>query len=115
MKDYKKAAENYQKAGELSGADLHINLAGRYLQESGQTELAIVYLTGMVKTANNQAVKQSYQIRLKAFQEVLRIELARDRFLQTGGSLPVTIEVLLRSGNVPGVHAEVAHVFVRNR
>lgn len=98
LKDYKKAAEYYKTAGDLSGMDLYKSLAGRYLQESGQTELAIAYLTGMVKTARNQAVRQTYQIRLKAFQEVRRIERARDRFLESGGTLPVTIETLLKSG-----------------
>lgn len=98
LRDYKKAAEDYKKAGDLSGSDLYIKLAGRYMQESGQTDLAIVYLTGMMKTATNQAVKQSYQTRLKAFKEVRRIELAKDNFLKSGGALPVTINDLLRSG-----------------
>jgi tetratricopeptide (TPR) repeat protein len=98
LKDYSKAAERYKKAGDLSGSDLHINLAGRYMQESGQTDLAIAYLTGMVKTATNQAIKQSYQIRLKAFKEVRRIESARDRYVKVSGTLPVTINELISSG-----------------
>lgn len=98
LKDYKKAAEYYKIAGDLSGVDLYKSLAGRYLQESGQTDLAIAYLTGMVKTSRNQAVRQTYQIRLKAFQEARRIEIARDRFLESGGTVPVTIETLLKSG-----------------
>lgn len=98
LKDYNKAAEYYKKAGDLSGSELHINLAGRYMQESGQTDLAIIYLTGMVKTATNQAIKQSYQIRLKAFLEVRRIELARDNYLKSDGFLPVTMDKLIGSG-----------------
>jgi hypothetical protein len=68
------------------------------MQESGQTELAIGYLTGMVRTAKNQAIKQSYQIRLKAFHDVRRIELARDRFGLERGSLPVSVDQLVQSG-----------------
>ena len=49
LKDYGAAAKYYQRAGELSGSDLSRLLAGRYLQESGQTELAIAYLTAMEK------------------------------------------------------------------
>lgn len=98
LKDYTKAAQYYKIAGDLSGHDLHKNLAGRYMQESGQTELAIAYLTGMAKTATNPIVKRGYQTRLKAFHEVRRIELARDSFLKSGGTLPVTLMTLINSG-----------------
>jgi tetratricopeptide (TPR) repeat protein len=98
LQDYSHAADYYKKAGDLSGYDLHIKLAGRYLQESGQTELAIAYLTGMVRTAKNQAVKQSYETRLKAFQEVRRIEIARDRFSVEHGVKPLSVEQLGQAG-----------------
>lgn len=94
LKDYAKAAEHYKLAGELSGEPLFKSLAGRYMHESGQTELAIAYLTGMVKTAKNQDVKKGYMIRLKAFIAVRNIELARDRFISDHGILPETIEQL---------------------
>jgi len=98
LKDYKQAAEYYKRAGEISGSELNISLAGRYMQESGQTELAIAYLSAMEKGERNQAVKKNYQVRLKAFKEVRRIELARDRYKETGGMLPVTLDTLVRSG-----------------
>lgn len=98
LKDYKKAAEYYKRAGDLSGEELFNSLASRYLQESGQTELAIAYLTAMVKTAKNQAIKLTYQTRLKAFFEVRRIELARDRFYSEQGSMPVTLDRMVQSG-----------------
>lgn len=98
LKDYKKAAEFYKTAGDLSGKVLFKSLAGRYLQESGQTELAIAYLTGMMKTARNQSVKQTYQVRLQAFQEVQRIERARDMLLKSGRVKSISIETLLSSG-----------------
>ena len=98
LKDYKKAAEMYKRAGDLSGQDLHMGLAGRYMQESGQTELAIIYLTGMVKSAKNQAIRQSYLVRLQAFRQVLRIEAARDRFRADQGHFPVSVEQLVQSG-----------------
>src|SRR6266702_2328386 len=49
LKDYTAAARYYKRAGEISGPDLSKLLAGRYMQESGQTELAIAYLTAMAK------------------------------------------------------------------
>lgn len=98
MKDYAKAAEYYKKAGYLSGQDLHKNLAGRYLQESGQTDLAIVYLSAMEKGEKNDVLKKNYQIRLQAFTEVHRIEQARDRYQANMGKPPESIEQLQRVG-----------------
>lgn len=98
LKDYKKAAVYYQRAGELSGSDLSKLLAGRYMQESGQTELAITYLTAMEKGERNPSIKKSYQTRLVAFKEVRRIEHARDRYKEAKGQLPTTVEQLARSG-----------------
>jgi hypothetical protein len=98
LKDPKKAAEYYKRAGELSGNTLFNSLASRYMQESGQTELAIVYLTMLEKGERNEAVKKNYQIRLASLKEVRRIEIARDRYKEKGGVLPVTLETLLGSG-----------------
>lgn len=80
LKDYAKAAHFYQLAGTLSGQDLYKSLAGRYLQASGRTDLAITYLCAMEKQEPNQVLKKSYLTRLQAFREVRRIEQARDRF-----------------------------------
>lgn len=98
LKDHKKAAGYYKRAGEISGGELNISLAGRYMQESGQTELAISYLSAMEKNERNKAVRKNYQIRVAAFKEVRRIELARDRYLEKGGVIPVTLDTLLSSG-----------------
>lgn len=98
LKDYKQAAEYYKRTGELTGNELNISLAGRYMQESGQTELAISYLSAMEKNERNQAIKKNYQIRLKAFKEVRRIELAQERFKQDKGVPPVSLASLISSG-----------------
>ncbi len=100
LKDYAKAAEYYKRAGELSGQDLHKSLAGRYMQESGKTDLAIAYLTAMEKGEKNQALKKNYQIRLAAFREVKRIETARDKFKAEHGVLPASVEQLVQLGFV---------------
>jgi tetratricopeptide (TPR) repeat protein len=98
LKDYAAAARYYQRAGELSGSDLSKLLAGRYMQESGQTELAIAYLTAMEKGEKNETLKRGYQTRLTAFKEVRRIELARDRFKEVRGGVPTTVEQLMQGG-----------------
>ena len=98
LKDYAAAAKYYKKASELSGSDLYTLLAGRYMQESGQTELAIGYLAAMEKGERNEALKKNYHTRLTAFREVRRIEIARDKFQKTRGHRPVTVEQLVRNG-----------------
>jgi len=97
LKDYAAAARYYQRAGELSGSDLSRLLAGRYMQESGQTELAIAYLSAMEKGERNPALKKNYQLRLTAFRETRRIEVARDRYREIRGTMPKTVEQLFLS------------------
>ena len=98
LKDYTKAARYYERAGELSGSDLFKNLAGRYLQESGKTDLALVYLSAIEKGEKNPAIKKSFRTRILAFQAVRRIEIARDRYRQAVGGLPPTLESLVQEG-----------------
>lgn len=98
LNEYDKAADYYRKAGELSGEPLFISLTGRYLQEAGQTELAIGYLKGMLATARDELARKSFTTRLKAFEEVRRIELARDRYREKTGRLPESVDELLKGG-----------------
>lgn len=98
LKDYTAAARYYQRAGELSGSDISKLLAGRYMQQSGQTELAIAYLATMAKGERNPAVKKTYLLRLTAFRETRRIEVARERYRETRGAMPSTIEQLVSGG-----------------
>lgn len=98
LKEYEKSALYFRKAGELSGEPLFVSLTGRYLQEAGQTELAIGYLKGMLATARDELARKSFATRLKAFEEVRRIELARDRYREKTGRLPESVDVLLNDG-----------------
>ncbi len=96
LKDYEKAAKYYKLAGDLSGTELYINLAGRYFYESGQTDMAIAYLAAMEKSARNDSIRKTFQTRLQAIREAKRIEVARDRFVKATGRFPVSVEELLR-------------------
>lgn len=98
LKEYDNAAKYYQKAAELSGEPLFATLAGRYMQKSGQTELAIAYITAMIKSAKNPSIRKSYQTRLKAFQAVHSIEMARDSYFKATDKLPHSVEELVRTG-----------------
>jgi hypothetical protein len=102
LKDYAKAARYYKMSGNLSGSELSINLAGRYLYESGQSDLAIAYLSAMEKGARNESIKKTFQVRLQALKEGRCIELARDRYVHDSGHLPGSVEELLRKGYLDG-------------
>jgi tetratricopeptide (TPR) repeat protein len=98
LKDYAKAAQMYQRAGELSGNPLFNSLAGRYLQQSGQTQLAIAYLSTMEKGARDPAIRKAFHIRLQAFRGAYLIEQARDRFKAEHGAPPARVEDLVGAG-----------------
>ncbi len=96
LKDYANAAKYYKRVGDLTGDTLSINLAGRYMYESGRTEMAVQYLSMMVKGATNPAVKKTLETRLEALEEVRKIEQAKDLFESRYGRLPRSLEELIQ-------------------
>ena len=103
LKDYANAAKYYRRAAELSGQEMFINLAGRYMQRSGSTEMAIAYLGTMAKNARHDSLKKSLLTRRAAFLEVLKIEKARDAFFQRYGKLPGSLRDLVHGGFLQGI------------
>jgi tetratricopeptide (TPR) repeat protein len=98
LKDYQNAAKHYKRAAELNGDPLYANLAGRYLYESGQTGLALAYVSSMEKSARNPSIKKLFQLRLAALNEVNRIEQALASYAKDAGVTRTTIEELLKKG-----------------
>ena len=98
LKDYANAAKYYKRVAELTGDNLIINLTGRYMYESGRTDQAILYLSLMVKSSSNEAVKKSLQTRLLAFQGVKSIEQAADHFAGKYHRRSRSLEELVRKG-----------------
>lgn len=98
LKDYANAAKQYRRAAELSGQELFMNLAGRYMHESGRTDMAIAYLDAMAKGARQESIKKTLNVRKNAFLEVRRIEKAREGFTNNRGRLPESIDELVSSG-----------------
>ncbi len=103
LKDYENAARYYRRAGELTGSDLLMKLTGRYLYEAGKTDLAINYLSTMVKGATNEAVRKTLQTRLTAFQEVRKIEEAQERYRERHHRNAGSVEELVRGGFLAAV------------
>lgn len=98
LKDYENAARYYQKAADLSGDPTLARLAGRYMYESGRTDLALAYLVAMEKSARSAAIKKEFQVRIAAFREVKRVEEAITGYKTDYGIPPATIAELLREG-----------------
>jgi len=98
LKDYEHAAICFKRVGDLTGSDLTINLAGRYMYESGRTDLAISYLSMMTISATNDAVRKSLQTRLQALQGVRHIEEAEERYISKFHRIPRSMEELMKQG-----------------
>lgn len=98
LHDKEKAAKMYMRAGELSNATLFKTLAGRYLQEAGETRMAIDYLQALAKNTRNPSVRQALQVRISAFEAVLAIEQARDQFIEEHGRPPANIGDIVNGG-----------------
>ena len=98
LKDTQNAARFYKIAAEISGEPLLASLAGRYMYESGQTDLALAYLETMERSARNAAIKKNFQIRITAFREAKRIETAIRQYSMDTGTPPTAIADLLRKG-----------------
>jgi len=97
LKDKERAAKMYMLAGEKSGEPLFKSLAGRYLQEAGDTQMAIDYLKMIEKGEGTPAVKNALKTRILAFEGAKAIEDARELFKASHGSLPADINELVKS------------------
>lgn len=106
LKDNEKAAQYYRRAAELSGQELHVGLAGRFLYESGQTVNAIAFVTVMEKNTRNEAVKRNLAVRLTALRRILLIETAMSEYGKTHGNMPKSIAELHNSGFLKAVPAD---------
>jgi len=98
LKDYKKAAEYYKKASEISGSPLFTKLATRYFYEGGETELGITYLKSMIGITRNEELKRVYEKRLKALEAINTIEKGISAFVSKYGYKPKDIQELVDKG-----------------
>lgn len=98
LKENEKAAFYYQKAALLSGQELHVGLAGRFLYESGRTLNAIAFLIAMEKTTRNESVKKNMQVRIQALKGIHSIETALESFKTINDKQIPSVEELHRKG-----------------
>ena len=98
LKQYKKAAEYYKKAAELSKNPFFASLSARYFYESGHTELGIMFLEYMLKNIRKKEIRQVCEKRLKALKAIYMIEKAIQKYKIKFGCLPSNIYDLVKMG-----------------
>lgn len=102
LKDYPKAAAHYKRAAELTGEPLYASLAGRYMYEAGATDMALAYLIAMEKSAKNNSIRKTFQVRITAFKEVRRIDAALAAYRRDVATPAATIDLLVQKGYLQG-------------
>ena len=98
LKDYKKAAYYYKIASKMTHSPLFANLAARYFYRGGKTELGINYLKTMIKITRKESIKKTYKIRLKALEDIYKIEQAIKAYKTEYKKLPSNINELVKKG-----------------
>ncbi len=97
MHNYIKGAQYFKDAAALTHSTLFTNLAARYFYEGGKTELGIVYLKYMIKTAKDKKVKKIYKQRLEALLSIRFLENAVKSYKNRFGILPKDLKELVKS------------------
>lgn len=104
LKDYAAAATYMSKAAELSGEPLFTNLAARYFYESGETDLGVVFLESMMKSARDPKVKKLYKMRRDALKVTHAIQSAVTEYRSRNqGRLPSNLYDLVEAGILPDI------------
>jgi hypothetical protein len=103
LQDYKTAADYMKIAAELSGDPLFANLSARFFHQAGQTELGILFIKSMEKSAKDKKIKHSFTLRREALQAAKEISDAVFVFRSQYNRLPKSIEELVSYGLLKSV------------
>lgn len=98
LKNYKKAAYYYKLASQLSHSSLFTKLAARYFYKGNETELGINYLKTMIKITRKESIKKAYEMRLKALENIYKIEQAIKTYKVKYKKQPKNINELIKKG-----------------
>jgi len=98
LHDYATAASYMQKAAELSGNSLLTGLTSRYMQNSGQTNLAVGFLEHMIAQSRDRDMIAQLMVRKEALQAVLLIEEAVSKYKEAYQHQPLHVSELVTSG-----------------
>lgn len=106
LHDYNSAAEYMKKAAELSGDPLFANLSARYFHQAGRTDLGILFIDSMAKSAKDEKIKKSFTLRKEALLAAREISIAAKLFSDRYNHLPTSVEDLVKLGYLKQVPAD---------
>lgn len=95
LKKPKEAAAYFKKAAEITENSLFTTLAARYLYDSDQTEVAILFLNSMIEKSTDKSEKEIYIRRLKALQSIYEISEAVSKFEKINNRKPTGLQELI--------------------
>lgn len=98
LHDYNSAAEYMKKAAELSGDPLFANLSARYFHQAGRTDLGILFIDSMAKSAKDEKIKKSFTLRRDALLAAKKISVAARRYQERHSHFPTSVDELVRAG-----------------
>lgn len=98
LHDYRAAADYMKRAAELSGDPLFANLSARYFHQAGRTELGILFIDSMAKSAKDEKIKKSFTLRKEALQAAKEISDAAQLFRDRFNHFPISVEDLVSLG-----------------
>lgn len=98
LNDYEQAAPYMKEAAERSGNVLFGNLAARYFYESAQTDFGLMFLDTMIQQANDESVRQTFQIRKNALLAINKLEQKITEYAHRFGHPPAVLEQLIEAG-----------------
>lgn len=98
LNDYKSAADYMKKAAELSGDPLFANLSARYFHQAGRTELGILFIDSMARSAKDEKIKKSFTLRKEVLQAAKEISDAVQLYKERFNHFPTSVEDLVRLG-----------------
>jgi tetratricopeptide (TPR) repeat protein len=112
LKDYKKAAEWFERGGNVPGSPWWLRTyAAVMLARGGDRQASRAMWTNMLQTADNDWVRTSARLRLTqldALDQIDALTRVRDEFTRRRGSMPETWDDLIKAGLLRGVPIDPA-------
>lgn len=96
LKDSVNASKYLMIASNKPGADpFFAFFAARLAYEGKQTENAIIFLEGILKSTKDETTRKNYELRLDALKIMLDLEKALEAYKMRFGGYPLTLSVLV--------------------
>lgn len=98
LKDYKAGALYLKRAAEIAQEQQFATLAAKYFHESGEDDLAVMFLDVMEKSARNDNERTLYAYRRGALVAAREIQRAVEAYRSRYGKPPARLDLLVTDG-----------------